>query len=111
MNSLVKDLSTLTTLPEKTLDKLAIKSATCIAQTVYEDILADKNSEVSRVDTGIGVLAIKHVGNELKYHFDPSIALEHQLREVLASKKQPVDEIAISALVKQFKEVFKDFCE
>ena len=68
MTNIINDISTLTTIPVKTWNKLVKKTNYCICDAVLENTLIDE--DITAVDLGIGVLYIKRAdleGNIIKY--------------------------------------------
>ena len=65
MTDTIKDVSTLTTIPEKTIMKLVQKFIFSICETVLEDIKDEQ--EVTELNIGLGTLYIKHVNDEIKF--------------------------------------------
>lgn len=108
MNKLIDELSTLTTIPDKTLIKLEQKILYCICEVVYEDTLAEK--ELTEIDTGLGTLYFKFVNDELKCKFVPNETLKNAVTDVYKRKLNLMDDALNSSLAKKFTEVYKDLC-
>ena len=109
MTDIVKDMSTLTTIPEKTLNKFFRKMSFCICESLAED-LQDENIEMSAMDIGIGVLYIKVVGDTPKYRFVPNELLEKSIKQTVVNKENLLPDLLNDALSKKFIEVYKDLC-
>lgn len=110
MIDVVKDMSTLTTIPEKTLHKFYRKMAFCICEGVEESILAGDES-ITCFDIGIGILYVKHdnPGN-IKYHFEPNDFLNKAMSQTVLSGENILEDTLNDALSKKFMEVYKDLC-
>ena len=77
MTDIIKDMSTLTTISEKSLHELMKKEEYCIVSAIFENM---KNNEVlTELDIGIGKLLVKIENNSIKYKFIPSESLEHAI--------------------------------
>ena len=64
MTDIIKDMSTLTTISEKSLHELMKKEEYCIVSAIFENM---KNNEVlTELDIGIGKLLVK-IENNSKY--------------------------------------------
>lgn len=108
MSNIITDISTLTTIPERILTKLIKKANYCICESVAEDSLEDK--DITEIFIGIGTLYIKHNGGEIKYHFEPSDALQKAIMQTSMSKTNPLEAFLNDALNKKFSEIYKDLC-
>lgn len=110
MRSINKDVATLTTVPEKTLNKLSKRTALCICEAVLEDALADNDKEISELDIGIGTLYIKYIGAEVKFHFEPSDFLKTTLNKTIETKESPLEQLIRDKLSQKISDVYKDLC-
>ena len=105
MIDIVKDMSTLTTIPEKTLNKFYRKMIYCICEGVEETIL-EGNESISIFDIGIGTLYIKHeTSSNIKYHFEPNDYLNKAIFFNIANGKKNIEDTLDDALSKYFIEV------
>lgn len=109
MADIVKDMATLTTIPEKSLNKFYKKMIYCMCESVAEDLL-DEDIEISEMNIGIGTLYIKHSGSDIKYHFIPNDLLEKSMQQTVVNKKNLLEDLLNDALAKKFMEVYKDLC-
>lgn len=111
MTNIINDVSILTTIPDKTLAKFFKKMIFCICEAVQENILDENNiKDVTELDIGIGKLYIKHVGTDLKFHFEPSDFFKKALLATITNKKNCLKEFLDETLGKRFLEVYKDLC-
>lgn len=108
MANTIEDLSILSTVPEKTLAKLFKKMVYCICDSVAQDHL--DNKEVTVLDIGIGILYIRHIGEAVKYHFEPSDYLKDSLNKTLVNGENILEDVLNDSLVEKFVEVYKDIC-
>ena len=88
MVNILKDISTLTTIPYATLTKLSDVLELCICHAVEESIL--KNGEVTSINVGIGTLNIKATEEEIKYKFIPSSKFEEHVKQTVITKESPL---------------------
>lgn len=106
----VKDMATLTTIPEKTLRKFYRKLTFCLCEGIEESLLAE-DAAVSSFDIGIGTLYIKHDNPALiKYHFEPNDLLMKSVNQTVSNGKNLLEDTLTDALAKKFMEVYKDLC-
>lgn len=98
MVNLVKDISTLTTIPVATLQKFVSLSESIISHAVFELVNTDNN--ITSINIGIGVLNIKVEAQSIQYKFIPSNKLEQLVRDTVVTKKSP--------LVTQVEDKLKD---
>ena len=108
MSNVIKDVSTLTTIPEKTLNKLEQKFIYCICEQIQEDMLEEQ--EISELDIGLGTLYIKYADNQIKYKFIPNSELEKAVYNTVVKKLNLMEPTLNEALVKKFVDVYKDLC-
>lgn len=108
MTDIIKDLSLLTTIPEKTITKLLKKEIYCICETIEEDILEGK--DLSVLNLGFGVLYIKHINDEIKYKFVPTNELQKAITNTIVNKKNLLEDVLNTSLATKFMEVYKDLC-
>ena len=104
--SLITDLSTITTIPVSTLEKLHDKQQLCILHKVSEN--EKKGEPITYVDIGYGTLYIKHENDELRYKFIPSKSFEKDLKEVILSGQSPLISKAEEALKDKITNTYKD---
>ena len=111
MINALDDLSTLTAIPEKTLEKLMQTLAYIICQNILEEELDETScNNVSSFDIGFGTLYIKKIPGDLKYKFTPSEEFESKLNDVLTKKLNLMENILTEKLSSKLLEVYKDLC-
>lgn len=108
MNNIVQDVSVLSTIPEKTLNKLNQKIIYAICEAILEDVQLEK--DISELDLGFGILYVKHVSDEIKYKFVPSTDLEKAVYNTVTKKLNLLEDTLNETLVKKFLDVYKDLC-
>jgi len=108
MNNVINELSTLTSIPEKTLNKLVEKLIYVSCEDVLENVLDEKPT--SELDLGFGILYIKHSEGEIKYKFIPSEAFEKAINDTVTKKLNLMEKKLSDTLSKKFIEVYKDIC-
>lgn len=101
------DLSKLTNIDEKVLDKLSELTMYLISEAVYETSL---NMEtITELDMGYGDLIIKNGDGELKIRFIPKPELELDIRGVnkggQPTLKKRIEKTLIAKLVDMYKEI------
>ena len=74
MSTLIKDIATLTTIPELNIQKLSNIAVKCISHTIAEAVR--ENEDTCIEDIGIGNLIIDISEDELKFKFIPSQQLQ-----------------------------------
>ena len=85
---LISDISTISTIPDKTLRKLSDKGIECICHSVLETINDDQYE--TSIDIGIGTLKIIKEAEELHYRFVPSNKLEQMLVSSITTNTDPL---------------------
>ena len=88
MTRLNEDVSVLTNVSTKTLDKFINISTACIGHAVHESCC--EKSNISIIDIGIRELHIKIDDCEIRYKFVPSKELEKTLIQTVTTKNSPI---------------------
>lgn len=107
MNDLIKDVATLTTIPEKALSKLVSKSIICINDSVEEALLT--NESIVEINIGIGTLYIQLLDNAINYKFIPSSNLESSVRKTVINKQNILERMIEKTLADRIIKTYKDF--
>ena len=106
MTDIIKDMSTLTTISEKSLHELMKKEEYCIVSAIFENM---KNNEVlTELDIGIGKLLVKIENNSIKYKFIPSESLEHAIVNSYKHDKCVLVDKLNKSLVERITNTYKD---
>ena len=105
-----KDLSALTTIPEKTLDKLNDKILYLICEGIQENIMDEKDvSEFNFFD--LFTIYIKHDDTyAIRYKVVPSSTLEKAVTSTAKNKLNLLEDTLNSSLARKFMEIYKDIC-
>ena len=106
-NSLIEDISALTTIPQTSLNSLSNKAIYCICNDIEEAVLS-QDDELS-IKMGIGTLKIKIIDDVVEYRFEPSKELEKNVNNTIIDKKNPLVATAEKTLVKRIVTTYKDF--
>lgn len=106
---IVSDLSTLTTIPEKTLEKLGAKVIYCICDALAESLAEnqDKDRPVD-IDLGIGTLSLIKSDDSVKYKFIPSEALETSVKQTVLNERNLLEDALEKSFVEKITNVYKD---
>ena len=107
--SLIKDLETLTTIPEKTVNEFFKKIVYCICNDIQEEII-EKNPEILTADLGFGILYIKKTSEGLKYKFSPGEYFKKNIEATMKQKQNPLKNNLNKTLIKKFIETYKNLC-
>lgn len=106
MENLMKDVSTLTTIPEKSLSKLMDKAYWCISNEVVESLKQDSN--VIEIDIDIGELYIKVIDDNIQYKFIPSAKLNDTVKDTVINKRNVLEDTLEKTLVNKIVDTYKD---
>lgn len=106
--NLLQDLNVLTNIPEKSLSKLVNVSINSICTGAWEALNSEE--DVLSVDIGLGILYIKLVDEDFKYHFVPSDTFSKELKNSKTSQISPLSPRLLGSLKTKFLEVYKDIC-
>lgn len=106
MTNLIEDVSTLTTINKRNLNKLIEVASYCINETIEEDLLDGSN--VSDIDIGIGELHIQYVDNELKFKFIPSAKLREEIIDTIKGKHNNLELVLDKNLVDKITNIYKE---
>lgn len=104
--NLKSDISLLTTINEKALDKLTDKVLWCISDAVEKALL--NNDNIAEIDLGFGILMISILDNNVKYKFIPSKNLEKSVNDTIINEKNILVDVLEESLVNKITNVYKD---
>lgn len=107
MNNIIEDLSTITQIPKRFLDKLVNNATQCIGHSVYE-ALKTKNNLI-KVNVGIGIIYIKFNKEHIEYKFIPSAQLENCLSKVILDETDPIINDVEDSLRTKILNTYKEF--
>ena len=104
----VKDLSTISTIPYHTLEKLFDRFMWVICDTIEESSIS--HEDYAQVDIGIGRIDINIADNEIQYRFVPSKKLDDYVRDTIINGKNPLiknlEEGIATRVVNAYKDLF-----
>lgn len=108
MLSMNENLSTLTTIPKASLDRLDEKRCFIICDEVDTAI---KNCEsIASIDIGVGTLIINVTDSDIIYKFIPSSSLERYLKDVILEGENPLtgqlEKTIASRIINTYKDLF-----
>lgn len=106
MVNILKDISTVTTIPHATLTKLSDVSELCICHAIEESLL--KGGEVTSIFVGIGTLNIKATDGEIKYKFIPSTKFEESVKQTVLTRESPLINKVEEKLKDKVMNVYKE---
>lgn len=107
MRDLIKDISTITTIPTESLEKLVTKGEWCICDYV-EDTILGKDSKVVEINIGIGTISIIMDNDRLIYRFIPSERLEELVIDTVKNETNPLKKTIEKSLVNKITNVYKE---
>ena len=106
---IISDLSTLSTIPEKTLGKLSAKVVYCICDAVAEALAEDASEDRSvDLDIGIGTLSIGLVDDAIKYKFVPNETLETSVKQTVLNERNLLEDALEKSFVDKITNVYKE---
>lgn len=108
MINALTDLSTLTAIPDKTLEKLFQSLIYVICQNTLEDELNEV--DVTEIDIGIGILYIKHDSADIRFKFVPSDSLQKSMSDVVTKKLNLMENTLTAKLSEKLLQVYKELC-
>ena len=105
----VKDVSILSTIPDKTLNKLIDKFVYCICDAVAEALAENPDEDKSvDLDIGLGTLSIGLVDDNIHYKFIPSESLEASVKKTVLSERNLLEDVLEKSFVDKITNVYKD---
>lgn len=106
MRNGIRDLSTITTIPYNTLQKLSNELSWIICDSVEESCM--NKQEYASIDIGIGQLDIAVIDDSIQYRFIPSQKLEQSVIDTVEEKKNPLVSNIEETVVKRIMNAYKD---
>ena len=106
MINLIDDVSVLTNIPSKLLEKIK----KCEEYSIVENI-TELNSEKEKfidLDLGIGTLSILVDDNVIKYKFIPSSSLDEEILSAIKYKKNILDLKLENSLQQKIEQTYRD---
>jgi len=106
MSKLIEDISAITTLPIKTLDRLFDKGAECICHSVLESKL--NGESVCSIDISVGEIKVIISNDTISYRFIPSNKLEAMLVDTIVNNNDPLVKDIEDTLINRILNTYKD---
>ena len=106
MINLIDDISKLTDVPCKTLNKFVPIANHCIGHAVHESYCSQ--SDITEIDLGYGELHIKVDASGIRYRFIPSKELETLLVKTITTKRSPIIEKVEKDLQEKIERAYKE---
>ena len=103
---IIKDVSVLSGVPDKTIMKLVSKVVYCINDAVSESALVE--SKEIDLNIGIGTLSIGVFDDKVMYKFVPSQELEKSVKESILSGRNLLEDALDASLVDKLTNTYKD---
>lgn len=104
--NLIRDISALTAVSNKTLNKIVDVAELCFCDYINE--LDITNEDVVNIDIGIGTLSLLLMDDSMQYQFTPSYRLEQQLINTIENKISPLVNSAQSNLEHKLRTTYKE---
>ncbi len=102
----IKDVSKITNIPYKYLDRLMLNLERCICHSTLENY-NDRN-HITECNIGIGTLVIGVTEDEVQYKFIPSHSFEEMMVNTIETKQSPLINAAEELLDSKIKQVYKE---
>lgn len=106
MVKLNEDLSLLTTIPTRQLDRLTAKAKDCISNAIVEGTL--QGELTIEIDIGYGVLRLIREEQGIRYIFVPDSDLEQKVKAAFVDHKSSLTQIVEASLVDHITNAYKD---
>lgn len=103
---LVEDLSKLTNIPIKSLNKVMDLICYCITDVVNDGAISGESSV--EIDIGIGTLKIGRTENSVKYLFIPSAKLEEGVKNTIIGRENALEVAVESSLQDKLVNTYKE---
>lgn len=102
----VEDVSKLTQVSDKVLNKIVDLLRTTIAETFSES--EEIGDDTTSVDIGIGELTILHKNDELRFRFNPSAKLQEDIKKILSGDRDIFVEKVENSLSQKISDLYKE---
>lgn len=106
MSNIVTDVSELTNVSEKILEKLLNVAALCIGHNLHESLVSKQDTVV--LDVGVGELILLVRNDLLQYKFIPCPSFEKMLARVVLTGQSPIAEQLESNLQQRIEQTYKE---
>lgn len=106
MGQLISDVSALTSINEKLLNKFIKKVYYSIADSIYEAISSGQS--VVELDLEVGNLYINTSNNTIQYKFIPSNALQEIVKDIIINGANVLEDTLETSLVDKITNAYKE---
>ena len=103
---IIKDLNSLTSIPEKILEKLSDNILFLILQNLEETLTKKEN--ICEINLNLGTLIISIEEEELKFKFIPSKKLEKEILKTLELNENSMTQILTNNMVNALEKTYKE---
>lgn len=103
---IIKDLNSLTSIPEKILEKLSDNILFLILQDLEETLTKKEN--ICEINLNLGTLIISIEEEELKFKFIPSKKLEKEILKTLELNENSMTQILTNNMVNALEKTYKE---
>lgn len=103
---IIKDLNSLTSIPEKILEKLSDNILFLILQNLEETLIKKEN--VCEINLNLGILIISIEEEELKFKFIPSKKLEKEILKTLELNENSMNQILTNNMINALEKTYKE---
>ena len=106
MDNIIQDVSQITTLQTKYLNKLVDIFMYCILESIQESILREES--ICEVDVGLGQLIINFENNELKFKFKPNQKFKTEIISTIKNNKNLLELELEQSLIDKLTRIYKE---
>lgn len=105
--NLLRDISALTSVSLKTINKMEYLAELCICDYLNElDMQA--NDDIVNINVGFGTVSMLIVDDSIQYQFTPSYSLEQKMINAIENKCTPLSDAAETNLENKLLATYKD---
>lgn len=104
MQNILEDVSTLTSVPQKYLNKLTTASMWSICDSLTEN----KETQVHDFDIGLGTLSLFITDDSVKYKFVPSKNFEESVKYTIKTGQSPVLQSLENTAILKILDLYRD---
>ena len=104
--NLLRDISALTAVSIKTINKMSMLSEICFCDYLNE--LDMSGEDVVNIDIGIGTISLLVVDDTIQYQFRPSYSLENKLVRTIEDKRVPLVDTLETNLENKIQATYKE---
>lgn len=105
-NTMIEQLSKLTTIPNDSLERLKNIEIMCITNDFYETLKT--SNKLTTTDVGIGTLNILYDNGAVKFKFVPSAKLEEEIIQTAKGKQSKLEKTLDKSLKDSLVNTYKD---